>query len=269
MCTTVLSFDPGSPVPVLLIGVRDEFLDRAWVPPGRHWPQWPALVGGQDLQAGGTWLAVHPGAPRVACVLNGRGKSADEDSRLSRGDLPLLLAAGELDDSTALDALDLARYDPFHLLGATPDSAHLWSWDGERLSDQDLGPGLHLVVNSGLEAEDSQDGPGADQMRARVTHFRPLLAAAHRPQPRAGSAADAWEAWLALADGGGLSPADPRALLVRGSFDDREWGSSSISLVALANQGARYDFRATQSSQGAQSSPTWTTVLSPDAPASK
>src|ERR1700722_6845380 len=135
MCTTVLSFDPGSPVPVLLIGVRDEFLDRPWAAPGRHWPQWPDLVGGQDLQAGGTWLAVHSVARRVACVLNGRGKSAAEDTRLSRGELPLLLAAGELGtdgngDGDGLGALDLPRYDPFHLLGATAEEARLWSWDG-------------------------------------------------------------------------------------------------------------------------------------------
>lgn len=266
MCTTVLSFDPGSPVPVLLIGVRDEFLDRPWAGPGRHWPQWPELIGGQDLQAGGTWLAVNPAAPRVACVLNGHGKSAAEDTRLSRGDLPLLLAAGKLDGAAALGALDLPRYDPFHLLGATPGSAHLWSWDGERLSDQNLSPGLHLVVNSGLEAEDDQGGPGAEQMRARIAHFRPLLVAAHRPQPQTGSAAEAWEAWLALADGAGLDPADPRALLVCGSIDDREWGSSSISLVALTDQAARYDFRATQPAQGAT---TWTTVLSSEASATE
>src|SRR5207302_1817678 len=93
VCTTVISIDPHSDVPVLLVGVRDEFFDRPWLPPGRHWPDHPELVGGEDLQARGTWLAVQPEVPRVACVLNGHGEAAPEDRRLTRGVLPLRLAA--------------------------------------------------------------------------------------------------------------------------------------------------------------------------------
>ena len=75
MCTVVLSFEPGERVPLLLLGVRDELKDRPWLPPARHWPGEP-LLGGLDEQAGGTWLAVHPDVPRVACLLNGRGTQA-------------------------------------------------------------------------------------------------------------------------------------------------------------------------------------------------
>ena len=59
-------------MPLLLLGVRDEFAGRPWQPPARHWPGSP-LIGGRDEQAGGTWLAVHPAVPRVGCILNGRG----------------------------------------------------------------------------------------------------------------------------------------------------------------------------------------------------
>lgn len=54
MCTALVSFDPSAPVPVLLVGVRDEFTDRAWEPPAAHWPDRPSLIGGRDLLAGGT-----------------------------------------------------------------------------------------------------------------------------------------------------------------------------------------------------------------------
>lgn len=258
MCTVVLSFDPDSPVPVLLIGVRDEYLDRAWLGPERHWPQWPELVGGQDLLAGGTWLAVHAEAPRVACVLNGRGRSAAEDTRLSRGELPLLGArVPGLDQGFDRAVPDLARYDPFHLVCATPEAARLWSWDGSALTGRILSPGLHLVVNSGLEgADEGIEGPGTQQMRARIAHFRPLLAAAQRPRPGSGPVPAAWGAWSALADGAGLDPGDARALLVRADLEGRAWGSSSISLVALGRSHVRYDFRAVQGDAGP-----WTTVL--------
>ena len=76
MCTAIVGYDPGARVPLLLAGVRDELVDRAWRPPARHWPDHPALIGGRDELAGGTWLALDPSAPRVACVLNGVGTAA-------------------------------------------------------------------------------------------------------------------------------------------------------------------------------------------------
>ena len=114
VCTAIVDVDPASAYPVLLAGVRDEFHDRSWTPPGRHWPRYPQLIGGQDLLASGTWLAVDPEAPRAACVLNGRGPLAPEAGRRSRGELPLRFAA-----TGGVKDLDFARYDPFHLMCAT------------------------------------------------------------------------------------------------------------------------------------------------------
>src|SRR4051812_7426936 len=134
MCTAIVGYDPAAPVPVFLAGVRDELVARPWVPPARHWPDRPGLIGGRDEQAGGTWLAVDPSAPRVACVLNGRGPAVPEARRRSRGELPLLLAeTGTLDH-------DLRRFDPFHLVAAEPAAVRLWSWDGERLTARKLEP---------------------------------------------------------------------------------------------------------------------------------
>jgi hypothetical protein len=240
VCTAIVDFDPASPVPVLLVGVRDEFAVRPWVPPARRWPDRPGLIGGQDLQAGGTWLAVNPALPRAACVLNGEGPLAPEAEKLSRGGLPLLLAA-----VGKLDGIDPRRYDPFHILGAEPDAVRLWSWDGADLTERVLGPGLHLVVNSGLEGE-LAGHPGAAEMAARIAHFRPRLRSAARPEPVSGTTADAWGGWLPLVDGDGLAVSDPRALVVRRDFGDgRIWGTGSISLVALRPGGVRYDFSGT------------------------
>src|SRR4051812_23307899 len=114
MCTAIIGYAPSARVPLLLAGVRDELTDRAWRPPTRHWPDHPGLVGGRDELAGGTWLALDPATPRVACVLNGVGRAAPERTRRSRGELPLLLAG-----TGALEG-DPAPYDPFHLIGAEP-----------------------------------------------------------------------------------------------------------------------------------------------------
>ena len=119
MCTVVVSLAPAEPMPLLLLGFRDELTSRPWQPPARHWPGLP-LVGGRDEQAGGTWLALHPGLPRVACILNARGPQAPPETRRSRGELPLRAAT---EGQQALQALrddhdTLVRYDPFFLICA-------------------------------------------------------------------------------------------------------------------------------------------------------
>jgi Transport and Golgi organisation 2 len=255
MCTAILSIQPGAPV--LLAGVRDELADRAWQPPGRHWPDYPGLIGGRDLQAGGTWLALAPEARRVACVLNGRGRMAPADSRRSRGVLPLQAAV-----EGKLVRAGLADFDPFHLLSAEPGAATLWSWDGERLADRELPPGLHIMVNSGLSTEGdpgAQEQPAGwektarDHERARIAHFLPRLRAAARPAPRPGSPVpQAWGSWLPLMNGDGLDPSDPRALIVRRDLGGgRIWGTTSISLVGLSEDGSRYDFNGRPGDAGA------------------
>jgi hypothetical protein len=236
MCTAIVSVDPAGPL--LLAGVRDELVDRSWEPPARHWTDHPGLIGGRDLLAGGTWLAVAPATPRVTCVLNARGRMAPEGSRRTRGVLPLQAA-----EHGKLERTGLGDFDPFHLLIAEPGRAVLWSWDGTDLDERELHAGLHVVVNSGLDGELR----GAmDHERARIDHFLPRLRDAHRPAPRPGDpVALAWGDWLPLLNGDGLDPGDPRALIVRRDLGDgRIWGTTSISLVALSRDGLRYDFTA-------------------------
>ena len=229
MCTAILGLEPDGTV--LLAGVREEFTSRAWQPPARHWPDRPGLIGGRDLQAGGTWLAVAPDARRVACVLNGRGRMAPAPTRRTRGELPLSAAA-----DGKLAPTHLADLDPFRLLVAEPGRALLSSWNGSQLAEQDLGPGLYMVVNSGLasgaagdllsagagapEAASADSGPGgltADQAAdarahelARIGYFLPRLRAARRPHPEPGvPVATAWGDWLPLVNGGGIGRARP------------------------------------------------------------
>src|SRR5258708_8564419 len=255
MCTALLSIEPG--LPVLLVGVRDELMDRAWEPPGPRWPDLPDLIGGLDLQAGGTWLAVSPRDHRASCVLNARGQLAPPASRLSRGVLPLQAAAGQ-----PIDSSTLASTDPFHLITAEPDRALWQSWDGHELTERKLGPGLHFAVNSGLaadlllpEAQSStrQGENGRAHELARIAHFLPRLQAAARPNPLpvkpaqpgqpGRSVAAAWAEWLPLLNGDGLSTDDDRALIVRRDLGGaRIWGTTSISLVSLSPAGLRYDF---------------------------
>ncbi|MBP0451876.1 NRDE family protein [Kitasatospora sp. RG8] len=244
MCTAFVSIEPSSAVPVLLLSVRDEYAGRRWSPPDHHWPGRPTVVGGLDLAAGGTWLAVEPGAdPLAACLLNGFGAMAPARGRLSRGELPLTAVR-----DGGIGHLDLTRYDPFHLVVARSDGARVLSWGGSRLEERELPSGLSVVLNDGLE------GAAADRttselvrslMAARAARFRARFGAAERPLPLpdAGTTEQAWGAWLPIVSGDGLALDDPAALIQRRDFGDgRIWGSSSISLLAFGPTGVRYDF---------------------------
>ncbi len=222
MCTVLLRHSPGGDVPLLLGAVRDEFVERPWDPPARHWDGAAAgLIGGRDQQAGGTWLAVDPTRRAVAALLNAgrRDDPTDGRSRPTRGTLALrILSTGDLPD-------DLEHYDRFHLLRADLDRAELWSWDGEVLANADVAPGDHIIVNAGLDTS-------SDPL---VPHFAPLVAALS-VQP---------DDWIGLMAGAGLDPGDERALIVAKEIEGRQYGSTSASLVALSAGEVRYDFPAT------------------------
>jgi hypothetical protein len=251
VCTVVLSFEPGERVPLLLLGARDELKDRPWLPPARHWPGSP-LLGGLDKQAGGTWLAVHPDVPRVACLLNGRGPQAPSpppagpdrppgpSRRRSRGELPLRAAADgavvlkELADDPAA----LAAYDPFHLVCADMDAVLTLSWDGDLPAARNLEPGTHVLTNAGHAY------PADPVTEPKALHFGPKFTAARPSGDPALTPERAWGEWLTLAAGDGLDPGDPRAIVARRDLPDgRVWGSTSLSLVALGADGIRYDFQ--------------------------
>jgi hypothetical protein len=249
MCTVVIGLAPDDEVPLLLLGVRDELTGRPWQPPARHWPGSP-LIGGLDQQAGGTWLAVNPAIPRVACILNGRGQEAPLSSRRSRGELPLNAAAH---GPQALQKLHdtpkaLKSYDPFHLVHADSATATLLSWDGTQAVLTGLPPATHVLTNAGhsyplATTETTATTATTDSKAAR---FGPKFAA-RRPSgdPKAATIEDAWGDWLTLAQGDGLALTDPAAIIARRELPDgRIWGSTSQTLIALAADNAlRYDFR--------------------------
>lgn len=177
MCLIALYHDPDGPVPLRLIANRDEFHARPTAPLA-EWPDLEGVIGGRDLQAGGSWLAVHRRG-RVAALTNVRdpdfhnmrsqatGLAADTISP-SRGHL-VTTALTTDDPRSWLEQLangDALAYAGFNLLLA--DGKKLWhlhrSREGLRLSI--LTPGVHALSNADLDTP----WPKLINVRQALTH---------------------------------------------------------------------------------------------------
>ncbi|HSL18405.1 MAG TPA: NRDE family protein [Methylomirabilota bacterium] len=85
MCLLVVAWQADPELPLVLAGNRDEFHHRPAAPAG-WWEAPGGVVGGRDLEAGGSWLALHRSG-RIAVVTNFREPLADSPGRRSRGEL--------------------------------------------------------------------------------------------------------------------------------------------------------------------------------------
>ena len=84
MCVILFALEKHPYHRVLLLANRDEFYDRPTAP-AAYWEDFPDILAGRDLVAGGTWLGVTRGG-RFAAVTNYREPLAPK-GKLSRGEL--------------------------------------------------------------------------------------------------------------------------------------------------------------------------------------
>jgi hypothetical protein len=217
MCTLILLCRPGHAWPLLIAANRDERLDRPADPPAAWWPQTPAIVGGRDRTAGGTWLALRADG-LAAAILNRADSLGPAAGFRSRGELPLR-ALTYPDAATAARAIvaEPARYRPYNLIVAS--RAEAWfvrGAEGQPPTALHLAPGLHM-----LTARDPND-PASP----RIARHLPRLAAAAPPAP------PDWSAWQhILADRSGPPVAQINIAPIGG------FGTVSAARIALPAAG--------------------------------
>lgn len=142
--------------PLVLLFNRTEARDRPTAP-AQWWTQFPDVLAGTDLQAGGTWLAVSRHDGRFALVTGYReaaappGSAGPSDGAPSRGLLPLhYLASGEDPVVYARRYMrDKGPYAPFNLIVGNPRQAH-YAATRARLPVA-LTEGLHTLGNGMLD----------------------------------------------------------------------------------------------------------------------
>ncbi len=224
MCLLVILRRPEHRWPLLLAANRDEMVGRPWRSPARHWPDRREVVGGLDLLAGGSWLALNDWGV-AAAVLNRSGSLGPAAGRRSRGELVLeaLDHADAVAAAAALCDLDPNAYRTFNLVVADNRDAFWLAMRGETIEVNPLKEGLFLIGSGDLD----------DRTTPRVVSASPRFAGAPAPDP---DRAD-WSSWERLLGDSeiprGENPGRPiRLPTVEG------YGTTSSALIALPAVGA-------------------------------
>lgn len=148
MCLILLAIDAHADYPLVLVANRDEFYRRP-AAPAAFWENDPALLAGQDLQAGGTWLGLcSHGALAAVTNLPPTGTGVT-DAPLSRGSLVSdYLASHRHDPAAHLAAIRNARasYGGFNLL--LGGSGHFLLYSNHDDAPIRLGAGVHAIGNA-------------------------------------------------------------------------------------------------------------------------
>ena len=124
------------------------------------------------------------------------------------------------------------------------------AWDGVRAATRDLAPGTHLLTNAGHAYPADPAHPDDPAAEPKAVAFGPKFAASRPSADPAAGELEAWGEWLDLARGDDRDLADPGAIIARRNLPDgRLWGTTSVTLVALAPDQIRYDFQASPGSE--------------------
>jgi uncharacterized protein with NRDE domain len=171
MCLLIAVAGVIEDAPLLVAANRDEFYAREAVPMTVLREDGPRVLGGRDLVAGGTWMAVNQHGV-VAALTNKPTDGPRDPTKRSRGEIPLLLAA-QSSAAAAVDALESGstpgEFNPCWVLVGDRHSLYYVDMTGPgQLESRRLPPGVHILENKPLGDPSAK----VDRVRARLGDCR-------------------------------------------------------------------------------------------------
>lgn len=166
MCTLLIGVGTDPRHPVVIAANRDEFYARRSAPPRVIQAAGPRIVGGVDLERGGTWMGVTDTGFFVG-LTNQRTLAGAVQGKASRGDI--VLGALQRSDCAAittwLSGLDGTRWNPFNLLFGDAAGLRVAYAHGARIRIEAVPSGFSVLPNDVL---DSPAFPKVQRARALV-----------------------------------------------------------------------------------------------------
>jgi uncharacterized protein with NRDE domain len=149
MCLILFSLNNHPNYKLVIAANRDEFFERRTSAAG-FWNDYPDLLGGRDLEAGGTWMGMTRQG-KIAMITNYRDPANIRSTAPSRGKLVSDYLIHKKNASGYLTSLQRtsADYNGFNLLAGTADELFYFSNYHEGVHR--VAPGLHGLSNHLLE----------------------------------------------------------------------------------------------------------------------
>ncbi len=149
MCLIFLSINNHPTYKLILAGNRDEFYNRKTAA-AQFWQDHSGVLGGRDLEAGGTWLAMSRKG-KIAMVTNYRDPQHIDPNAPSRGHLVSDFLTEPNDAQQYLKNISTngKRYNGFNLI--LGDTDELWYYSNYKKEIEKLSRGFYGLSNHLLE----------------------------------------------------------------------------------------------------------------------
>jgi uncharacterized protein with NRDE domain len=237
MCLLTVLFGVCPEAPAVVGANRDERFARPAEPMQVLRPAAPRILGGRDVHAGGTWLAVNEHGV-YAGLTNRPSRLGHDPARRSRGAFPLLLtehASAEEAVQAFQEKIRCADYNACWLLvGDRQALYYVAVGDTERPEIIRLSPGIHVLENSPLDAASAK----AEMVRGALAPAAtwcgpPLLRELHavlrsHDQPPPSPRASPWASPRERDDAGAR-----RAALSAACVHTTDYGTRSSTLLVV------------------------------------
>lgn len=163
MCLIFISVEDHPRYKLIVAANRDEFYQRKTAA-ADYWQDHPEILGGRDLEAKGTWMAINKNG-RIAMVTNYRDIRNIKPTAPSRGALvtDYLLEAGSPENYLNQLAVKDETYNGYNLIAGNPEE--LWYHSNYKKGVYKLSPGLHGLSNHLLDTPWPKVERGLDKMK--------------------------------------------------------------------------------------------------------
>ena len=147
MCLVVFAWKAHPDYKLIVAANRDEFHGRP-SQDAHWWPDLPNVLGGRDLQAGGTWLATSKSG-RFATVTNYREQQPARSGVRSRGEIVTDFVTGESDAGSYVSSFAGEKYAGVSVLAA--DSENIYYTSNRSDEAVTLEAGVYGLSNASLD----------------------------------------------------------------------------------------------------------------------
>ena len=163
MCLIIFSWRTHPEYKLILVANRDEFYERN-TDKADYWKDYPDILAGRDLKAGGTWMGITKKG-RFSAITNYRDFRNIKKNAPSRGELTAGFLKGTLSVEDYIQKLkaNAHLYNGFNLILGDKDNLYYFSNQNMELTN--LKPGIHGLSNHLLNTRWPKVEKGKEKMR--------------------------------------------------------------------------------------------------------